>query len=127
MKKKAFATGFTSATPLTLIALLISLKIHYFIIVWIIYIVFSLIGASYGASYIRNGNVNKNWLNQLFWSNAATWLIPPLGFFTSASTAVINRRNQGDDYSKFRWIANFCFLASIINATALAGLLFQKW
>jgi hypothetical protein len=122
MKKKAFVAGMTGALPLGLVAALISLKFHFFILVWLIYIVFTLLGTIYGAAYIRQGKANEDWLKQLFWSNTATWLIPPLGFFTASSTGVINHVNKGNDYNLFRRLANFCFFASLVSATILVGL-----
>lgn len=123
MKRKAFVAGMNGALPLTLIAALISLKFHFFILVWLVYTIFSLLGIIYGASYMRQGNVNEGWLKKLFWSNLATWLVPPLGFFTATSTGVINHANRGNDYTLFRRLANFCFVASLVSSTIIFGLL----
>jgi hypothetical protein len=123
-KRNAFATGFYAGIPYAVVALLISIKIHYFILVWLFSVVFQILGALYGASYIRKGHMNEDWLKVLFWSNLVTWIFPPLGLFGAGCTRVINYRNQGGDRNLYMKLAAFCFIASIINATVLFNILF---
>lgn len=123
MRKNPFAVGFIGALPFALIATLISAKLHFFIFVWLIYVIFSSIGAFYGTSYIRKDSSSEDFLKILFWSNTVSWIIAPLGFFTASATEIINHRNKGEDHNFFKNLSRFCFIASIVSLSLIFGLL----
>jgi hypothetical protein len=125
MRKKAFLTGLVEGlSPVYLVAILISLKLHFFILVWLAYLVFGYLGSLYGVVYLHRASIDKIWLKKLFWSNAITWLIPPIGFFTAAATSTINDKNRGADYKLFERLSIFCFFSSTATATLVAWLVF---
>jgi hypothetical protein len=102
------------------VAVLISLKYHFFIYAYLLMVLTSVLGAFYGARYMQKTNKSKEWLKLLFWSNTFTWILPPVGFFTSAATRTINYRNQDADRKLFMRLATTCFWLSFINAIILA-------
>jgi hypothetical protein len=106
-----------------LIAALISWKYPFFKVVFITMIFTLAAGAIYGVRYGYQDGKNDTWLKLLFWSNTAAWLIPPIGFFTSAATRNLNLFNRGTDRRLFMRLAAVCFVLSFINAVILAKLL----
>jgi len=69
---------------------------------------------------MQKANKSNEWLKLLFWSNTFTWILPPVGFFTCATTRTINYRNQDADRKLFMRLAAVCFWLSFINAIILA-------
>ena len=84
----------------------------------IVLILFTGIGYWYGSWYAKHGKHNKGFLQFLFWSNVATWLIPAIGFMTSAASYRINRDNHSQDRKQYMIIAGICFGLSLVNGTA---------
>jgi len=103
-----------------IVAVLISLKYHFFINAYLVMVLTSIPGAFYGARYMQKANKSNEWLKLLFWSNTFTWVLPPIGFFTSAATHTINYRNQDADRKLFMRLASTCYWLSFINAIVLA-------
>jgi len=101
------------------VAVLISWRYPFLKPVFITTFLFTLLGAYYGIWYWKKGAFNKTWLRWLFWSNAIAWLIPFIGFFTSAATNVINHTNHGADRKVFKRLTSLCFVLSFINAAIL--------
>jgi len=122
MRKSPFAIGFVSGLPFSVVAGLISWKYHFFIIVWLVTISAQVCGGIYGAKYLHQENIRKDWLRILFWSNTFAWVFPPIGLFNAAATRVINSRNQAADRKLFMRLATIGFWLSLINAVILAKL-----
>ena len=126
MKKNPLAIGFVNRLVYGLVAVLISLRYHFFIVVWLIAVGAQILGSLYGAKYFYKEHMDKDWLKLLFWSNTFAWVIPPVGFFISAATRIINLRNQADDHKVFARLAAIGFWLSFINAIILAKLLIHS-
>jgi fructose-specific phosphotransferase system IIC component len=120
MRKRAIAIGARQGLLYGVIAVLISWRYPFLKPVFITTFLFTILGAYYAVWYIRKGALNKDWLHLLFWSNAITWLIPFIGFFTCSATQVINHINHGDDRKVFKRLTSICFVLSFINAAILA-------
>jgi hypothetical protein len=119
-KVEGFIIGFRGGLVWGAAAPLISLKYHFFIYAYLVMITMSLLGALYGARYMRRANESKQWLKLLFWSNTFTWIFPPAGFFTCTATRTINLRNQDVDRQLFMKLSTICFWLSFINIVVLA-------
>jgi multisubunit Na+/H+ antiporter MnhF subunit len=102
------------------IAVLISLKYHFFIYAYLVMGLTSVIGALYGSRYLQKATKNNKWLKLLFWSNTFTWILPPIGFFTYGATHSINLRNHDEDRQLFMRLSTACFWLSFINAIIIA-------
>lgn len=124
MQKSAFIIGARSGLLAGLIAALISWKYPFFKPVFLTMIFTLAVGAIYGVRYGYQDNKNYTWLKLLFWANTVTWIIPPIGFFTSAATRNMNLFNHGADRKPFMRLAGVCFALSFINAIVLAKIYF---
>jgi len=120
MKKSAVTLGMKQGLVSGLIAVIFTWLFPFLLPVFLSLLIFSLIGAYYGIWYMRKGKVNKSWLHNLFWSNAVSWIIPPVGFFTCSATHYINYFNHGEDRETFITLRRMSYLLSLINAIVLA-------
>lgn len=129
MKSPAFMTSFKFGLFYAVLAIIINLKVHHFLPVWVVAQGFWAAGSIYGVAYMQKNDLASSggWLRVLFWSNTVMWLVPPLGLFGAGAARVINTRNQGADHGLFRGLINFCYIASLVIATILTNLLLQHW
>jgi hypothetical protein len=84
--------------------------------VLIIALLVGLFARWYGNWYLRKEVGSESWLKFLFWSNVATWLLPPVGFFTSIATYTINSENHGEDRETYMTLAIVGIVLSLINS-----------
>jgi hypothetical protein len=119
-KTRGFIIGLKGGLLWGAIAVLISLKYHFFIYAYLVMVLTTALGGFYGLRYMQKAIKSNEWLKLLFWSNTFTWIVPPVGFFTCTATRYINYRNQGSDHKLFMRLAAICFWLSLINATILA-------
>lgn len=102
------------------IAVLISLKYHFFIYAYLVMVFTSSLGGFYGLRYMQKASKSNGWLKLLFWSNMFAWILPPVGFFTCTATRIINSRNNDSDRRLFIALTRVCYWLSFINAIILA-------
>lgn len=74
------------------------------------------VGSSFPQWYLKREKISEKFVKILFWSNTVTWLIPPIGLFTSIATYQFTERLET---GKFRpaILATICLILTIINAS----------